>query len=164
MKKKKKSNITLAVIGAVLITLVIGFNYSADQTRIKGFNFGNELQQIQEDLKNLQEEFEANLSMYKDGDISKEEFLDFVPIHLNETEELILRYNNLDPPSTFVASVDLLQLSTESQLEVEKLLISWVETGNEADRIKAESVHQESFEFELAGIASFNEAKSGNKP
>lgn len=164
LKKKQKRSITLAAIAVIAIALVIGYNYSAEQTRIKGFNFGNDLQQIQEDLKNLQDEFEANLSMYKDGKMTREEFLVFAPTHVKRMEELISRYDELSPPTAFGTSVDLLQISTESQLEGEKLLISWVDTGNEADRIRADEIHQEALEFELAGIASFNDAKAGNTP
>ena len=164
MKKKQKRSITLAVIATIGIALVIIFNYSAEQTRIQGFNFGNELQQIQEDLKNLQEEFEANFSMYNDGDLIKEEFLNFAPTHVKKMEDLILRYDNLIPSSSFVDSVDLLKLSAESQLESQKRLISWVETGDEADLIIANMTHQQSFEFEMAGLASYNEAKAGNQP
>ena len=164
MKKKQKRSIALAVIGTIAIALVIIFNYSAEQTRVQGFNFGNELLQIQEDLKDLQEEFEANFSMYNDGDLTKEKFLEFAPSHIKQMEDLILRYDNLSPSSSFVDSVDLLKLSAESQLESQKRLFSWVETGDEADFIIANMTHQQSFEFEMAGLASYNEAKAGNQP
>jgi hypothetical protein len=164
LKKKKKRSITLAAIGVIAIAFVIVFNYSAEQTRIQGFIFGNELLQIQEDLKSLQEKFEANLSMYNDGDLSQEKFLDFAPTHVKEMEDLISRYDGLKPSSPFIDSVDFLKLSAESQLESQRRLISWVETGDEADLIIANMTHQQSFEFEMVGLASFNEAKAGNKP
>ncbi len=164
MKKKQKRGIILSGVGAIAIALMIIFNYSAEQTRIQGFNFGNELLQIQEDLKDLQEEFEANLSMYNDGDLTKEKFLEFAPSHIKEMEDLILRYDYLSPSSSFVDSVDLLKLSAESQLESQKRLFSWVETGDKADLIIANMTHQQSFEFEMAGLASYNEAKAGNQP
>ena len=41
MKKNKKQNISIAVIGIVIITAIIVYNYSADQTKQKGFQFGN---------------------------------------------------------------------------------------------------------------------------
>ena len=164
MKKKKKRSIALAAIAVIAIAFVIVFNYSAEQTRIQGFNFGNELLQIQDDLKDLQEEFEANFSMYNDGDLTKKNFLEFAPSHVKEMEDLILRYDDLRPSSSFVDSVDLLKLSAESQLESQKRLFSWVETGDEADLIIANMTHQQSFEFEMAGLASYNDAKAGNQP
>jgi len=164
LKKNKKRNITLAAIVVVVIALVIGFNYSAEQTRIKGFIFGNELQQIQEDLKKLQDEFEANLSMYKDGDISKEEFLDFAPNHVRKMEELISRYDRLEPPPTFVSSTEVLKYSTELQLESQEHLISWVKSGNEDDLFLANRTHQESFNMEMIGLGDFEKALAGNMP
>jgi len=164
LKKKKKRNITLAVIGIVGISIVVGFDYFSEQTRIKGFQFGNELQQIQEDLETLQMEFIANEQSFKEKNITKEEFSEFSSGHFEKMNELILRYDSLNPPSTFETSVELLKLSTETQLESEKLIVSWVETGNEDDIIRANEINQQALEFEFAGIASFNEAKSGSNP
>ena len=119
MKKKKKRNITLTVIGIVSISIVVGFDYFSEQTRIKGFQFGNELQQIQEDLETLQMEFIANEQSFKEKNITKEEFSEFSSVHFEKMNDLILRYDNLNPPSTFETSVELLKLSTETQLESE---------------------------------------------
>jgi len=44
LKKKKKQNIVILVVVAVIITGIVSYNYSAEQTRQKGFTFGNELE------------------------------------------------------------------------------------------------------------------------
>jgi len=66
LSKKKRKNIILGIIGAVLITLVIGYNYSADQTKIKGFNFGNNLLAIQEDLKKIETDFQSEITIFQE--------------------------------------------------------------------------------------------------
>ncbi len=71
MKKRKKQNITLAVIATVILVAVISYNYSADQTKIKGFNFGNELQRIQDEVKKLQNDFESKTIQWQEGDLTK---------------------------------------------------------------------------------------------
>ncbi len=74
MLRKKRKNIILGIIGAVLISLVIGYNYSAEQIKIKGFNFGNNLQVIQEDLKKIETDFQSEITIFQEGKTSLEEF------------------------------------------------------------------------------------------
>jgi len=96
LSKKKRKNILLGIIAAVLITLVIGYNYSAEQTKIKGFNFGNNLLAIQEDLKKIETDFQSEITIFQEGETSLEEFLEYSNMHISKIEELILRYDNLD--------------------------------------------------------------------
>ena len=59
--------------------------------------------------------------MFNQGDISKGEFLEFTEKHEREMEKIILRYDNLQIPQTFVSSVELFKLSSETQLEMIRL-------------------------------------------
>ncbi|RDJ32609.1 MAG: hypothetical protein DWQ18_06835 [Crenarchaeota archaeon] len=164
MKKKKIQNIVLASIAVIIISGVVGYNYYIDQVKIKGFTFGNEIQQIQEELKKSQDEFLASEKMLKNEEISKEEFLEVAEKHTAKMQELILRYDSLSPPEPFKASVDLLKLSTQTQLEAENLIISWAKTGNTDDLLRADAIFQEAFEYEMAGLSEFNAVKAGIKP
>ena len=96
--------------------------------------------------------------------MSDEEFLEFADNHLEKMQNLVNRYDALEPPEPFEASVDLLKLSTETQIEAEKIIINWVRTGEDAEMTRAGDIYQEAFEYELAGLASFNKAKLGIDP
>lgn len=164
MSKKKRKNILLGIIAAVLITLVIGYNYSAEQTKIKGFNFGNNLQVIQEDLKKIETDFQSEITIFQEGETSLEEFLEYSNMHISKMDELILRYDNLEPPYAFTSSVDLFKLSSQSQLEADKETIQWIKKNDEGAKIRSDSLFQDAFEFELAALAKFNAAKAGVEP
>jgi len=164
LSKKKRKKIILGIIGAALISLVIGYNYSAEQTRIKGFNFGNNLQVIQEDLKKIETDFESEITLFQERETSLEEFLEYSNLHISKIEELILRYDNLEPPYAFTSSVDLFRLSSQSQLEADKETIRWIKNNDEDAKIRSDSLLQDAFEFELAALAKFNEAKAGIEP
>ena len=164
MKKKQKQRIILGIIGIALIAFTISYFYSSEQVKIQGFTFGNDLQRIQDDLKALQVEFNSESTSFKEGDITKEEFLEFADKQLKKIENLVLRYDELSPPPAFTSSVELLKLSTQSQIESFKETIEWNKTGDESAKIRSDSFLQESFEYELAGLAEFNAAKSGIKP
>jgi len=57
LKKNKKQNITIATIAILIIGAIIAYKYSADQTKQRGFQLGNELSQIQKEVAELQTKF-----------------------------------------------------------------------------------------------------------
>ena len=147
-----------------MISLVVGYYYSAEQTRTKGFIFGNDLQAIQEDLKRIQTDFQSEITIFQEGDSSTEEFSEYSQIHVSKMEELILRYDDLEPPTAFVSSVELFKLSTQSQLYSDKEMLQWIQNDDENAKIRSESLLQEAFEYELAALSKFNAAKGGLEP
>ena len=164
MKKNQKQNIILAVIAVGIVTGIIAYNYYIDQIKVKGLNFGNEIQQIQDDVKKIQDDFESKIIQLDEGDLTKEEFLEYSQIHISELEKIIPRYDVLNPPDPFVPSVDLFRLSTETQLASYREYIKWIEIEEESYKIRSDSLFQESFEYELAALAKFQAAKLGLDP
>ncbi len=164
MKRSKKQNIILGIVGVVIVGIVISYFYSAEQVRTKGFTFGNELQLIQDDLKKLQTDFESQHTILKEGDINTEEFLEYSYKHIKKMEKLVLRYDELLPPDAFADSVELFRLSTQSQIQSDRELIEWIKTGDESIKIRSDLLFQESFEYEIAALAKFNAAKAGINP
>jgi len=164
LKKRKKQNIIFGVIGILIIISVIGVFYSAEQTRNKGFSFGNYLQGIQEELKKLQTDFQTEIKILEEGDSTTSEFLEFSEKHILNMEELVLKYDTLEPPEAFTSSVELFRLSTQSQLESDKEMIQWIKTGDEGAKIRSDSLLQDAFEYELSALEKYNAAKAGIDP
>ena len=163
MKKSRKQNIVLASIAIIIIVAIVGYNYSAEQTRQKGFNFGNELQQIQENVKQVQIEFNSKITQWKEGDLNQEELIKFSDIHAKKLEEIITKYDTLTPPKQFAPSVELFKLSTQSQLDSDKEFIEGIKTNDESHYVRSDSLLQESFEFEMTALSEFNAVKAGLK-
>ena len=163
MKKNKKQNIALAAIAAVIIGAVIWHSYSAEQTRQEGFDFGNELSQIQEDVKRLQIDFNSKITQWDEGDLKTQDLLEHANLHFEELVKVIERYDRLTPPTQFSASVELFKLSTDSQLQSDRHYIEWIKTSQESDKIRSDSLLQESFDFEMLALGEFNKAKLGYK-
>ena len=164
MSRKKRQNIILGIIAIVVIGFVIAYYYSAEQTRIRGFTFGNNLQRIQDDLKKIQMDFQSEITVLENGDISKDEFLGYSDMHISKMEELVSRYDILDPPEVFSSSVELFKLSTQSQLESDKEIIRWIQSGDIDAKIRSDSLMEESFGYEMAALAKFNAVKAGIDP
>ena len=152
------------IISAILVIATIYYFYSVEQAQIRGYNFGNELQAIQDDLKGEQEDFYSNVSMWKEGSISKEQMLMGGEVHIAKMKNIIAKYSDLQFMDVFSGSVKLFKLSTETQLESDQYLLRWIENDDEFEKIRADELLQASFEYEMAALASFEKAKRNLNP
>ena len=169
MKKKpvrssKKGLYFVIVIGIVIIGLVVGVSYYIDQAKISGQRFGNSLEQIQSDLKKQTLDYESNKIIWQEGGLTKQEILKISETHLVELEKIAERYDKLTPPQAFTSAVELFKRSTQTQLESDKLLKKWIETGDNSTKIRSDEIMQQSFEYETSALASYNTAKKGYTP
>ena len=163
MKKKKIQNIIILSIAIVIIGTIIVYNYSTDITKQKRLQFGNELSQIENNVSDIQGKFYSEKTKWVEGDISKEELLKFYKIHIIEFREEISEYDKLTPPELFQSSVTLLKISAETQLESDLQFIEWIKTGDEAAKIRSDTLIQESYEYQNLGLVEFQTAKVGIK-
>lgn len=161
---KQRRDIIIAIVGIALIGIVISYFYSADLTKNQGLVFGNDLKSIQDEIKTLQVQFSSKYTVLNEKIISTEEFLEFSNTHIKKMDEVILRYDELSPPESFSPAVELLKLSTISQLESDKELIEWIKTGDEGAKTRSDSLLQEAFDYEMAGLTEYNSAKAGINP
>jgi hypothetical protein len=161
LKKSRKQNIIIISIAVIIVAAIAGYNYSVEQTRQKGFKFGNELQQIQEEVKQIQIEFNSKVTQWKEEDLSQNELLEYSKNHIEKLQNLILKYDELVPPKQFAPSVELFKLSTQAQLDSDEEFIQWITTKDESHNIRSDSLLQESFEYEMMALEEFNAAKNG---
>jgi hypothetical protein len=161
LKKAKKQNIIIASIAIIIVVTIVAYNYSYDQTRQKGLKFGNDLQQIQEEVKQLQVEFNSKITQWKEGDLNQQELEAFSKEHVEKMQDVILRYDDLIAPKSFAPSVELFKLSTQAQLDSDKEFMEWINTNDESHSVRSDSLLQESFDYEMTALAEFNAAKAG---
>lgn len=155
------------LILAVVVTAAAAlgwYQYTADQTRQQGFVFGNELQQIQDDLKQLQTQFYSSITSWEEGEIDRDELLARLHTHMDDFEVVVSRYDVLRPPDDFEAAVDLFRLSSEAQMESDAQYIEWISTGQDSAKLRSDLQLKESFDLEMAALAEYNRAKSGIPP
>ncbi len=146
----------------VAISATLGFyQYNAEQIRQAGFTFGNDLQQIQDDIKLLQDDFYLSIKQWEEGDIDKENLISRLRVHVEEFDVIMLRYDTLSPPSGFEGAVDLFQLSSQAQLGSDVQYIKWLETGEESAKIRSDLQLTEAFELELAALSEYNKVRDG---
>ena len=167
MKKKKASNpkrkmhIAIAA-GTVIIGLVIVLNYNLDQVKISGQRFGDNLAQIQSDLKDETTNYDVKVAQYQKGDISKDEILQISEKHIMVLNDILTKYSTLKPQETFVPSLELFKLSTQSQIESDKFLKEWIQTGDNSTKLRSDELLGRAFEYETRALDSFNKAKTNS--
>jgi hypothetical protein len=165
MRQKKISNTKrrtpiAIVMGITIVGIAIFLNYTLDQTKLSGQQFGDRLAQIQADLKNETQNFDVHLTQYKSGQISKDVMLKITDEHIRAVQNLLPKYNELKPPELFTPSLQLFRMSTELQIDSDKALRDWIITGNNATSVKSDQLLQQSFQYEMNALQSYENAKS----
>ncbi len=163
-KKAPGKNHTMPIAigsGVAIIAIVIIVNYYLDQTSLAGQRFGDQLAQIQTDLKNETQSFDANLTQYKHGQISKDQMLKIADDHILAVKNILPRYEDLKAPELFKPSLQLFKLSTEAQIQSDETLRDWVVTGDNATSAKSDQLLQQSFQYEMNALQSYESAKTG---
>ena len=161
MKGRAALAVAAVAVAAAVAASVVGYSYYVDYVRAKGAAFSAEIESIQADLAAMQEGFEADASGFAAGEIAGKEFDARAEDHFESLEALLKRYDALDPPAPFAASVDLFRLSAEAQLERDREEVLWLRTGDAAHDERADRLHQDAFAYELSALAEFKEAQSG---
>jgi len=59
LKKKQKQNISIVIVGILIVGLALFYSYNTEQAKIRGFTFGNNLHTIQDELKQIQDTFDS---------------------------------------------------------------------------------------------------------
>ena len=167
LKKKKvpnpKRKMQIAIIaGVIIISLVIVLSYNLDQAKISGQRFGDNLVQIQNDLRDETANYDAKVAQYQKGSVTKDEILQISDKHIIVLNDILSKYNTLKTPETFVPSLELFKLSTQSQIESDKLLKDWIQTGDNSTKLRSDELLGRSFEYETRALDSFNNAKANS--
>ena len=151
----------IAIIGAIIIGIIVFYFYSADQAKIRGFAFGNEIQSLQQEIHDEQSRFISSIAKWEEKTISDDEMVGIGEEHIKSFEKLLEKYDDLQPPDSFAKSVKLFKLSLEYQIDSHEHRLEWIKTGDELELIRFQELTQLSFEAEQAGLKSFNDAKTG---
>ncbi len=151
-------------VGVIIVALSIFFVYSSDQAKERGKAFGKAVEFVQDDLRKLTHSFDSKVSMFKQGDISKDDFLKFAEKHEREMEKIILRYDNLQTPQPFASAIELFKLSAETQFEADKYVIEWIRTGDGTAQIRSDSLYEQSLQYEQAALLEFNLVQRQTNP
>ena len=162
-RKARIQNVAIAGIAIAIIGSIAAYSYSAEQTRQKGLQFGIEMERIQEEVRQLQAEFYSEKIRWEEGGITRDGLLEFYESHTERFGEVIAMYDATRPPELFRSSVELLKISSETQLQSDLQFIEWVRTGDASAKVRSDALFQEAVNYEMQGLVEFYAAKTGVK-
>ncbi|MDI1496161.1 MAG: putative membrane protein [Cenarchaeum symbiont of Oopsacas minuta] len=164
MDRKIVLGLILITVMMLIIVSIMTYNYNIDQKNARGLIFGHMLQSIQNNLETEQIDFDAKLSVMRNNKSTLEEFSIDAEKHFTVMKDLISRYETLEPPEPYESAVKFFKLSTQSQLDRDRQIVLFIKTGDSAYEARADDLHQESFEYELAALADYKTAQTGQNP
>src|SRR5437660_12179221 len=101
--------------GVIIITLVLAFNNNLDQVKISGQRFGDNLAQIQNDLRDETTNYDAKIVQYQKGNITKNEILQISDRDIVLLNDILSKYNTLKLAYSFLPSLFLFIVSAKLQ-------------------------------------------------
>lgn len=122
--------------------------------------FEEQLAQIQEDLKNETQNLDKYILQYENEQISKDQMLSIIDNHIISMQNILPRYDQLNTPQLFTPSVKLFKLSTQAQLDSDKLLKEWIMTGDNSTKVRSDQLLEQAFNYETNALQSYENAKS----
>ncbi|MGI0062702.1 MAG: hypothetical protein ACREBA_09660, partial [Nitrosotalea sp.] len=90
-----------------------------------------------------------------------DQMLQITDIHILAVKNILPRYDDLKAPELFKPSLQLFRLSTETQIESDEALRGWIATGDNATSAKSDQLLQQSFQYEMNALQSYESAKTG---
>ena len=92
---KTRSTYVAVIAGIIIIAISVFFVYSSDQAKNRGRIFGDQLQVIQDELKQTQDEFYSKKSLFDEGSFTREEFTHIGQEHIKKMNQILAKYDTL---------------------------------------------------------------------
>lgn len=121
---------------------------------------GIKLANLQHALQNETLSFTKNLSLYERGSLSQEQISNIGENHITQLKNISSQFDNLNPSSDFINSVNLFKLSAQQETSSDEYLLDWIKTGNETSKEISDNFLQESFDSEASALRAYVDAEN----
>lgn len=118
------------------------------------------LQEISDQSQVITQNYEDSIAKWNEGLIDDEEILQITDENLGQLEALLSRLKLLDPPEQFREGHDMSVLSLEYELQSNRHMRNYIETGDEQEYERSSELLQLAFNYESKAFEAF--AKSRN--
>jgi hypothetical protein len=144
------------VIAVGIIALVLGINALLVTQASSSDRYIMELQEISDQSRATTQNYEDSVGKWKNGMITDTEMLTITDNDLAQLQSLLSRLKSLEPPEKFKEGHELSILSLEYELQSNKHMRNYVETGDQAEYEKSLELLQLAFNYESRAFAAFS--------
>jgi hypothetical protein len=154
-----RSNQKLVIVAVVgVIAAAIGINAIFVTQASSSDRYVIQLQEISDQSRVVTQNYENSIGKWKDGLIGNAEMLQITDNNLEQLQSLLSRLKALEPPEKFREGHEMSVLSLEYELQSNKHMRSYVETGDQAEYEKSTELFQLAFNYESEAFAAFAKA------
>lgn len=161
MSRKRSSSSKQTKFIAIVVGIaaaVIGINAFFITQPSSSERYVIELQEISDQSRVVTQSYEESIRRWQDGTIDDAEMLQITDDNLAQLQLLLSRLKSLEPPDRLKEGHDLSVLSLEYELQSNKHMRNFIETGDENEFEKSSELLQLAISYESRALAAFAEA------
>ena len=158
-KKDLKSNqILVAIIGIGIIAGVVGVSFVFMTQATNSENYIKTIQSVSDQSRVFTQTYEDSIAKWQDGQISREEMLKITDDQLESLDGLLAKLKSMEPPEKFRAAHELGILSLSHELQSDRHMRNYIETGNNDEYDRSVEFLQKAFDYETQAFEEFSRA------
>ncbi len=146
------------VVAAGVIAVIIAVNAIFITQPSSNEHYVIQLQEISDQSMTITQNYESSIGKWEDGLIDNSEMLQITDNNLEQLQSLLSRLKALEPPEKFREGHEMNILSLEYELQSNKHMRNYVETGDQAEYEKSIELFQLAFNYESEAFAAFSKA------
>ena len=157
-KDPKSKQFLVIVIGGAIIATVVGVSFVMMTQATNSENYIKSIQIISDQSRAFTQTYENSINEWYDGEISREEMLQITDNHLGNLNGLLSKLRGMEPPEKFQLAHELSILSLSHELQSDRHMRNYIETGNDDEYDSSVEFLQQAFDYETQAFEEFSRA------
>lgn len=157
-KDPKSKQFLVIVIGGAIIATVVGISFVLMTQATDSENYVRSVQSISDQSRAFTQTYENSISEWHDGEISREEMLQITDNQLENLDGLLAKLRGMEPPEKFRLAHELSILSLSHELQSDRHMRNYIETGNNDEYDRSVEFLQKAFDYETQAFEEFSRA------
>ena len=154
----KSQQILVVIVGVVIIAVVVGVSFILMTQATNSENYIKTIQSVSEQSRAFTQTYEDYIAKWEDDQISNEEMLQITDSHLENLNGLLTKLKSMEPPEKFRIAHELSVLSLSHELQSDRHMRNYIETGNSDEYEISVELLQKAFDYETQAFAEFSRA------
>jgi hypothetical protein len=157
-KDPKSQQILVAAIGGGIIAVVLGISFVLMIQATNSENYIKTIQSVYDQSRIFTQTYEDSIANWQNGQMTKEEMLRITDRQLEKLDGLLTKLKSMEPPDKFRAAHELGILSLSHELQSDKHMRNYIETGNDDEYQMSVELLQKAFDYEREAFDEFSRA------
>ncbi len=157
-KDPKSQQFQVIVIGGAIIATVVGISFVLMTQATNNESYIKSIQTISDQSRASTQAYENSINEWYDGKITREEMLQITDNQLENLNALLTRLRDIEPPEKFQFAHELSILSLSHELQSDRHMRNYIETGNDDERDRSVEFFQKAFDYETQAFEEFSRA------